>query len=62
MNFELNEEQKMIQQMARGFAEKELKPRAAEVDATRRLSLPLLKAMATWGWLWLIPFPEPKEL
>ena len=35
MDFQLTEEQRMIQEMARGFAEKELNPRAAEIDATR---------------------------
>ena len=51
MDFHLTEEQKMIQQMARGFAEKELKPRAAEIDATRRYPLPVLKAMAELGMM-----------
>jgi butyryl-CoA dehydrogenase len=49
MDFHLTEEQKMIQEMARGFAEKELKPLAAEIDATRLYPLPLLKAMADLG-------------
>jgi alkylation response protein AidB-like acyl-CoA dehydrogenase len=51
MDFQLTEEQKMIQQMARDFAEKELKPRAAEVDATRQYPLPVLKAMAELGMM-----------
>src|SRR5690554_6172530 len=34
MNFELTEEQKMIQDMARKFAEREIKPVAAEFDRT----------------------------
>ena len=51
MDFFLTEEQKMVQQMARDFAERELKPRAAEVDATRRLALPVLKAMADLGMM-----------
>ncbi|MGE5253713.1 MAG: acyl-CoA dehydrogenase family protein, partial [Planctomycetaceae bacterium] len=51
MDFFLTEEQKMVQQMARGFAERELKPRAAEVDSTRRLSLSVLKAMAGLGMM-----------
>ncbi len=38
MDFHPSEEQKMIQQMARDFAEKELKPRAAEIDATPPVS------------------------
>ena len=51
MDFHLSEEQKMIQQMARDFAEKELKPRAAEVDATRQYPLPVLKTMAELGMM-----------
>ncbi len=51
MDFFLMEEQKMIQQMARDFAEKELKPRAGEVDSTSRLSLSVLKAMADLGMM-----------
>ena len=51
MDFELNEEQKMIRQMAADFAEKELKPRAAEIDATRRYPFPVLKAMAELGMM-----------
>jgi len=34
MNFELTEEQKMIQEMTRKFAEREIKPVAAELDRT----------------------------
>jgi len=49
MDFHLTEEQKMIQEMARGFAEKELKPRAAEIDATRLYPLFILKDMAGLG-------------
>ncbi len=51
MDFQLTEEQRMIQQMARDFAEKELKPRAAEIDATRRLPLEALRAMAGLGMM-----------
>ncbi len=41
----------MVQEMARNFAEKELKPRAAEVDTTRQFPLPVLKAMAELGMM-----------
>jgi alkylation response protein AidB-like acyl-CoA dehydrogenase len=51
MDFFPTEEQKMIRQMARDFAEKELKPRAAEIDATRKLPLSILKAMADLGMM-----------
>jgi alkylation response protein AidB-like acyl-CoA dehydrogenase len=49
MDFHLTEEQKMILETARVFAEKELKLRAAEIDATRAYPLPVLKAMAGLG-------------
>jgi alkylation response protein AidB-like acyl-CoA dehydrogenase len=51
MDFHLTEEQKMIQQMARDFADRELKPRAAEVDSTRQLPLSVLRAMADLGMM-----------
>lgn len=51
MDFYLTEEQKMVQQMARDFAEKELKPRAAEIDATGEYPLPLLRKMASLGMM-----------
>jgi alkylation response protein AidB-like acyl-CoA dehydrogenase len=51
VDFRLTEEQKMVQEMARNFAEKELKPRAAEIDATRQYPLPVLKAMAELGMM-----------
>ena len=36
MNFELTEEQKMVKEMAARFAETEIKPHAAELDASHR--------------------------
>jgi butyryl-CoA dehydrogenase len=51
MDFFLTEEQKMIQEMARDFAVKELKPRAAEIDTSRKLPLSMLKAMADLGMM-----------
>jgi alkylation response protein AidB-like acyl-CoA dehydrogenase len=51
MDFLFTEEQKMVQEMARDFAEKELQPRAAAIDATRLLPLRLLKAMAGLGFM-----------
>ena len=38
MNFELTEEHLMIQQMARDFAENELKPGVIERDKTQEFS------------------------
>jgi alkylation response protein AidB-like acyl-CoA dehydrogenase len=46
MNFEFSEEQKMIQQMARDFAENEINPKAAELDKTERHPAEILQKMA----------------
>jgi alkylation response protein AidB-like acyl-CoA dehydrogenase len=57
MDFQLNEEQQMVRQMARDFAEKELKPRAAETDEIGHLPIEAIKKMAPLGLLGL-PVPE----
>ncbi len=57
MDFQLNEEQQMVRQMARDFAEKELKPRAAETDERGHLPMEAIKKMAPLGLLGL-PVPE----
>jgi alkylation response protein AidB-like acyl-CoA dehydrogenase len=49
MNFELTEEQKMIQDMARKFAEREIKPVAAELDRTHRHPQDIVKQMGELG-------------
>lgn len=46
MNFTLTEEQKMIQQMVREFAEQEVRPIAAEVDKTHSFPVDTVKRMA----------------
>ena len=46
MDFDLSEEQKMIQEMARDFAEKEIKPKAPELDKTERHPAEIIKKMA----------------
>jgi len=46
MDFELSEEQKMIQQMAHDFAEKEIKLKAAELDKTERHPVEIIQKMA----------------
>jgi butyryl-CoA dehydrogenase len=46
MRFELTEDQKMIQQMVREFAEKEVAPLAAEIDAEARFPAETVKKMA----------------
>jgi alkylation response protein AidB-like acyl-CoA dehydrogenase len=49
MNFELTEEQKMIQDMCRKFAEKEVKPVAAQLDETHEHPQELCKKMGELG-------------
>lgn len=49
MNFELTDEQKMIQEMVRNFAQKEVKPLARELDETGRFPSELIKRMAELG-------------
>ncbi|HSH25062.1 MAG TPA: acyl-CoA dehydrogenase [Massilibacterium sp.] len=57
MNFEYTQEQKMVREMARDFAEKEVKPIADEVDRTSRFPNEVFKKMGELGLLG-IPFPE----
>lgn len=51
MNFELTEEQQMIQDMARKFAEREIKPVAAEFDRSHRHPEELVAKMGELGLL-----------
>ena len=57
MNFELTKEQLMIQEMVRDFAEKEIKPKARELDETSTFPIETFKKMGELGLLG-IPFPE----
>ena len=57
MSFELTEDQKMMQKIARDFAEKEVAPGAEERDEHESFSRPLYDAMAGLG-LTGICFPE----
>lgn len=57
MNFELNEEQKMIQKMMREFTEKEVAPLDEEMDKTGEFPYELMKKMADNG-IFGIPYPE----
>jgi alkylation response protein AidB-like acyl-CoA dehydrogenase len=58
MDFELTEEQKMVQDMARRFAETEVKPKAAELDATHRHPKEIVEKM---GELKLLGIAVPEE-
>ena len=57
MNFELNEEQRLVRDMVRDFADKEISPRAAQVDKTEEFPAENLRQMAELGLLGL-PYPE----
>lgn len=57
MNFALTEEQQMIQDMARKFAEREIKPVAAELDRTHEHPAELVAKMGELG-LMGITIPE----
>lgn len=57
MDFGFNDEYKMIQKIYRDFAEKEIKPIAAEIDEEERFPSESIEKMAEMGMLG-IPFPE----
>ena len=46
MDFQLTEEQQMVRDMARRFAEEQIKPKAAELDKTHRHPEEIIKQMA----------------
>ena len=57
MNFELNEEQRLVRDMVRDFAQQELAPSAAQVDKTEEFPAENIRKMAELGLLGL-PYPE----
>ncbi len=57
MDFRLSEENRMLQRMVREFAEKEIAPRAEEIDASDEFPFDLFRRMGEVGLLGL-PFPE----
>lgn len=57
MDFELTEDQRMIRDMVRDFAQKEIAPIAAEMDRTEEFPWPVVRKMAGLGLLGL-PIPE----
>jgi len=58
MNFELTDAQRMLREMVREFSEKEIKPRAAEIDRTDEYPWDLWKRMAELGLLAMTLPPE----
>jgi alkylation response protein AidB-like acyl-CoA dehydrogenase len=57
MDFNLTESQKMLQSLARDFAEKEVLPRAAQIDRSNEFPIELAKEMGRRGFQGL-PYPE----
>jgi alkylation response protein AidB-like acyl-CoA dehydrogenase len=57
MDFDLTESQKMLQNLARDFAVKEVLPRAAGIDRSNEFPLDLAKEMGKRGFQGL-PYPE----
>ncbi len=57
MDFTLNDEQRMIRDLCREFAEDEIKPQAEEMDRTAAFPYEIVRKMAALGLLGL-PFPE----
>jgi len=51
MDFELTEEQKLIMQTARDFAQREIAPKAAEIDKSGRWPAEIVSRMAELGFL-----------
>ncbi len=54
MDFELNADQKLVQEMVREFAQKELKEKAALIDQTQEFPWESIKKMAKLGLLGII--------
>jgi len=50
MNFDLTDEEKLVQDTARDFAQKELKPIAAEIDKNHKIPDEILKKMGELGF------------
>ncbi|MBI2114234.1 MAG: acyl-CoA dehydrogenase family protein, partial [candidate division NC10 bacterium] len=58
MNFDLTDAQGLIRDMVREFAEKEIRPRAAEIDRTDEFPRDLYRRMAELGILEMTLPPE----
>jgi alkylation response protein AidB-like acyl-CoA dehydrogenase len=58
MQFDLTDDQRLTQEMVRAFAEKEVKPRAAEIDRTDEFPRDLYRRMGELGLLGMTLPPE----
>jgi alkylation response protein AidB-like acyl-CoA dehydrogenase len=56
VDFNLTEQEKMLQSVAKDFAVKSVRPRASDIDATSQFPFGLVKEMASLGYLGL-PYP-----
>lgn len=54
MNFEVTESQRMVQELARNFAEKEMKPHVMEYDESQEFPLEIFKKMGELGLLGIV--------
>lgn len=57
MNFELTDEQRMVRDAVRNFAQGEIAPRAREIDESGQFPWDIIRTMGRLGFLGL-PFPE----
>jgi butyryl-CoA dehydrogenase len=57
MDFNLSEPEKMLQNLARDFAAREIQPQAAEIDCTGRIPVELARELGRRGFLGL-PYPS----
>src|SRR5512133_2719804 len=57
MNFDLDDDTRLLQRTVRDFAEQEIKPVAEELDRTKAFPYELVRKMGELGWMG-IPFPE----
>jgi alkylation response protein AidB-like acyl-CoA dehydrogenase len=57
MDFDLTEQQRMLQRAAKDFAAKSIKPRAAEIDSSGKFPFELAKEIGKRGYQGL-PYPE----
>jgi len=57
MDFELNQDQTLLRNMVREFAEKEIKPKAAEIDESREFPKDTVKKLAELGLMGIV-IPE----
>ncbi|PMP92595.1 MAG: acyl-CoA dehydrogenase, partial [Desulfurella sp.] len=49
MNFQLTDEEKMVQDTVRSFAQKELKPIASDIDKNHKIPDSIIKGLAELG-------------